>query len=726
MKKVPLLILIISFFTVHPPLFSEEGMWIPLLLNQLNMDQMQKAGLRLSAEEIYSVNHSSLKDAIVRFGRGCTGEVVSPNGLLLTNHHCGYGTIQRLSSLEHDYLTDGYWAGSLEEEIPGPGLTVTFLVRMEDVTTRVLEGITGSMTEQERTNRIRAKIREIETEAVKDTHYEANVRAFFSGNQYYLLVSETFRDIRFVGAPPSDIGKFGGDTDNWVWPRHTGDFSVFRIYADTHNLPADYSSKNVPYKPRYFLPVSLDGYKEGDFTLLFGYPGTTREYLPSVAVDLIALKENPIRIGLRQKRLDIIGDAMEKSRLVQIQYASKHAAIANNWKKMIGETRGIQQIKAIGKKQEFEKEFEQWAASGRCPDSGYAGILPLFKQLYLEFYPIDICSVYLTEAGMAPELFRFTLSAKELMEKSGKKKTPENEIFNAVTTFKENARNFFKDYQPAVDEKITCIMLEEMKAHMDSHYLPDIFSTIGTKFHGDIPLYVSWVFRNSVLLDSSCLFRILNEWHPRDHQKLEKDPAFQLAKSIDRKYSSDIYPLMQNFSVKIDSLQRIYMQARMQMLPDRIFFPDANSTMRISYGTIAGFKPADAVEYNYFTTVEGILGKEDTTVNDYTVDNRLRDLIVSRDFGPYTAQDGSLHVAFVSTIHSTGGNSGAPVMNAQGELIGLNFDRNWEGTMSDLMYDPGQCRNIVLDIRYLLFIIEKYAKATRLISEMEIRSHQPR
>ena len=720
MKKLITLISICSILSIHLSLVADEGMWIPILLNK-NIEQMQKMGLKLTAEDIYSINKSSLKDAIVRFGGGCTGEIVSPNGLLLTNHHCGYGVIQRHSSLDHDYLTDGYWAQSQDEELPNPGLTVTFMVRMEDVTDQVLDGVKPTMSEKDRGDIVRKNIKEVVDEAEEGTHYDAYVRSFYHGNQYFLIVTEVFKDIRFVGAPPSGIGKFGGDTDNWMWPRHTGDFSVFRVYADTNNQPAAYSKDNVPYKPKYYLPISLDGYQKGDFTLLFGNPGRTSEYLPSFAVELIAIKENPVKIDLRQKRLNVITDAMNKSRLVRIQYSSKHSRISNYWKKMIGETRGIKRADGVAKKEAFEKQFQGWAESLKGDQAGYAGILPLFEELYGKLYTIDLAAIYLREAGMAPELYRFSLQARNLIKQSSEKETSKEALTKEATKLMKSAKGFYKNYQPAIDKEITTLMMEEMWNQMDKAYQPAIFAQIEKKYKGDIPAYVDHLFSNSIFVDSTRFYAFLSTYKKNKAKKLSADPAYQLFTSIADRYRSDIIPQGRAITSVIDSLQRIYMLALMEMEPDKQFYPDANSTMRVCYGQIDNFYPADAVSYEYFTTANGILEKEDSTIYDYAVEERLKDLISERDYGRYADKDGQLHVGFISTIHSTGGNSGAPVLNGDGELIGINFDRNWEGTMSDLMYDPDQCRNISLDIRYLLFVIDKYAGATWLIDEMDIR-----
>jgi hypothetical protein len=723
MKKTLLVVILFSF---RFSMIAEEGMWIPMLLEKLNIKEMQDMGLKLSAEDIYSVNHSSLKDAIVLFGGGCTAEIVSPDGLILTNHHCGLGNIQRHSTVEHDYLTNGFWAKTREEELANPGLTVTLLVRMEDVTDKVLAGVTNKMNQIQRAQIIKQRMDTLEKEAVKGTHYEAKIRPFFYGNQYYLFINEVFRDVRLVGAPPSAIGKFGGDTDNWMWPRHGGDFSVFRIYADKNNNPAAYSTENVPYKPKNFLPVSLKGYEKGDFTFVFGYPGSTREYLTSFGVDLIANKENPVRIRLRQKRLDIMNDAMNGSSQIRIQYTSKHQGIANGWKKMIGESKGIKKLNAVAKKQEFEKEFQVWAdtignrqlAIGK--EQTYCGLLSEFEKTYNYYLQPDIASVYLTEAGMGIEMVRFASNFFELVTISKKQETKEEEVSKVLDKLKKIAKTFYKDYQQSIDSKVMKEMMAEMKRNMNNDYLPMIFFEIEKDHKNDFSAYSDDLFTKSLLTDSTRLRKFLNNYKKNDYKKLEKDPAYILSKSIYSRNEKDVAPFISKFNGKIDSLQRIYMAGQMASEKDKKFYPDANSTLRISYGKVDDYKPSDGVQYEYFTTSKGILEKEDSTIYDYAVDPKLKNLIITKDFGRYSDKDGTLHLAFTASNHTTGGNSGSPVLDANGYLIGLNFDRNWEGTMSDLMYDPDQCRNITLDIRYCLFIIDKYAGAGHLIKEMKI------
>jgi hypothetical protein len=699
---------------------AEEGMWIPMLLEQLNIKRMQDLGLKLSAEDIYSVNHSSLKDAIVQFGGGCTAEIVSSQGLILTNHHCGLGAIQRQSSLQHDYLTDGFWARSFEEELPCPGVTVTLLIRMEDVTAKVLEGVDDKLNQFQRAQLIQQNAEKLERAATQGARFEAKIRPFYYGNQYYLFVNEIYKDVRLVGAPPSNIGKFGGDTDNWMWPRHTGDFSVFRIYASKDNEPASYSKENIPYKPKYYLPISLKGYQKSDFTFVFGYPGSTREYLTSFGVDLTANKENPLRVGLRQQRLEIMKAAMDESRMVRIQYTSKANGIANYWKKMIGESRGIRRIDALSVKMRFERNFQNWADSTAERQARYGNLLSSFKSAYKDFLPIDLSSIFIGEAGLGIEIVRFASGFRELARISHNKQTKPKDLINVTESLKRNARDFYKNYHQPIDQKVMVAMLKEMSAKMDPAYLPDVFAEIEKEYKNDFENYAARLFSTSVFADSSRVLDFLDSYKPSRVRTMEKDRAFHLMTSLFERYEKDITPKMTRLSQQIDSLQRIYMAAQMEMQPQKVWYPDANSTLRIAYGKVDDYFPADAVKYNYFTTLAGVMQKEDSTIYDYQVDPQLKKLFLEKDYGSYADQDGNMHVAFTASNHTTGGNSGSPVLNGEGQLIGINFDRNWEGTLSDLMYDPSQCRNISIDIRYCLFVIDKVANSKRLINEMKI------
>ncbi len=696
-----------------------EGMWLPLLLEQLNESEMVSMGMRISAEDIYSINKSSLKDAILLFGRGCTAEIISDQGLILTNHHCGYGQIQRHSTLEHDYLTDGFWAMDKSQELPNPGLSVTLLIRMEDVTSRALEGVKDGLTEKERADIIKSNINKIESEAIKGTSYGARVRPFYYGNQYYLFITQTFNDVRLVGAPPSNIGKFGGDTDNWMWPRHTGDFSLFRIYVNKDNEPAVYSPDNVPYKPKSHIPVSLKGVEEGDFTFVFGYPGQTQEYLPSFAIEMITGHENPVAIRLREKRLGIFDNYMNQSSLVRIQYSAKHAGVANYWKKMIGENRGINKLDAIEKKQAFENEFQKWAQSNPMLNSKYGQLISSFKKTYSELQPLNVAETYLIEGGLGVELITFARRFNKLVEMSKDKTVTAEAMEEAITQLKNGISGYFKNYHQPLDKKVFSTLMADWFANQPDVNIPMELRTERAKY-SSFDDWAAALYQKSAFADSLKVRKLLDGIKGKNCKRIAKDPAYILSSAIYNYYITQILPDAGKLTSRLDSLQRIYMTAQMEFQPEKRFYPDANSTLRVTYGRVDDYIPRDAVKYNYYTTLEGIMEKEDPTVYDYVVESKLKKLYEARDYGPYSATDGTMRVAFTASNHTTGGNSGSPVLNADGHLIGVNFDRNWEGTMSDLMYDPDQCRNISLDIRYCLFIIDKFAGAGHLVNEMTI------
>ncbi|MCF8379549.1 MAG: S46 family peptidase [Bacteroidales bacterium] len=698
---------------------ADEGMWIPMLLNELNEAEMQAMGMTITADDIYNINQSSLKDAIMIFGGGCTAELISDQGLILTNHHCGYSRIQRHSSLEHNYLEDGFWAMSHSEELPNAGLTVTFLVKMEDVTDAIIEGVTHEMSEAQRAKTIKINSEKVVEEAIKNTHYKALVKPFFQGNQYFLFINEVFEDVRLVGAPPSSIGKFGGDTDNWVWPRHTGDFSIFRIYADSNNMPAAYSEDNVPYHPKRHLNISLGGVQEDDFTFVFGYPGSTQEYLPSWGVDLQVNTINPIRIGLRDKRIAIFNEFMNKSEEIRLNYSAKHASISNGWKKWIGENRGIKRLKAIEQKQKFEQEFIRWANSTNELKDKYGNLLPAFKSTYQEAADLQYNATYIRETLYGIEILRHANGYKKLVETSKEKgKRPEMEI--QLEKVKNSMAGFYKEYCEPLDKRVFVDVLREYYTHVEFSAMPKTLLKLHSKFKGDFNLMAEWFYQKSIFASEEKIGAILDNYKKNSWKIINRDPAYQMAIDFSGLYNDSYLPDLRFESAKIDSLMRLYMQAQMDMQPMKKFYPDANFTLRVAYGNVKGFSPDDAKNYRYFTTLDGIIEKENPEIYDYEVEDKLKELYQNQDYGPYMDSDGSLHVCFIATNHTTGGNSGSPVLDANGNLIGLNFDRCWESTMSDLVYDIEQCRNIALDIRYCLFVIDKFAGAGHLVEEMTI------
>lgn len=699
------------------PLLAAEGMWLPLLLKAMNEDDMQSMGMKLTAEDIYSVNQSSLKDAIVSFGGFCTGELISDQGLLLTNHHCGYGQIQRHSSVEDDLLTKGFWAMNREEELPNPGLFVTFLVRMEDVTEQVLQGIAADTPEEERARLIEERITAIKEAATAGTHYQAVIKPFFYGNEYYMFVNERYEDVRLVGAPPSSIGKFGGDTDNWMWPRHTGDFSLFRVYAAPDGSPAAYSEDNVPLRPKHHLPVSLAGVQEGDFTMVFGFPGRTEQYLTSHAVKMLVEQTNPNRIALREERLAIMDEYMDANDTIRIKYASKYASVANYWKKWIGENRGLDQLDALAEKKALEAAFADWVQADRSRQQRYGQLLSRFAALYEQQAEVNLANVYRSEGIYGAELMRLAASFAPIARGQRSK----TEITGGITTYEGYLKRFFADYDPQVDKSLLMAMLEMYRENVDPRFQPEEMQ----KLADDPEAYRKFadkIFSQSVLSSEARMQEMLATYDPKKTaKKLRKDPGFQFFHAIDEVYREQIAPVYEETQEELDKLYRLYVAGLREMQEDKSFWPDANSTLRVAYGIVDGYVPYDGVQYRYYTTLEGIMEKEDPTNEEFVVPERLKEIYRNKEYGPYAAED-YMPVCFVASNHTTGGNSGSPVIDAEGRLIGLNFDRTWESTMSDIEYSPEICRNIAVDIRYVLLIIDKFAGAGYLVEEMTLAS----
>jgi Peptidase S46 len=719
MKNQTLFISLFFSFFIATTLHAGEGMWLPILLSQLNEAEMKAMGMKMSAEDIYSINHGSLKDAIVQFNGGCTGEIISDQGLLLTNHHCGYDAIQDHTTLEHNYLENGFWAYSLKEELPNPNLVATFIVRMEDITTTALKGVTDEMAEKDRISTIDKNLASLRKNPPCEAWQEILIRPIFEGNQYYLFVTETYKDVRLVGAPPSAIGKFGSDTDNWVWPRHTGDFSMFRIYADKNNRPAGYSPDNVPYKPKHALPISMDGVAEGDFTMVMGFPGRTQEYLPSTAVAQTLNVLNPIRIGIRDKALKIIDVDMRADAQTKIQYASKYARVANYWKKWMGESQGLKISHGVERKQGLEADFEKKVATNPDFQAKYGTIIPEFNKLYSATEPYTFARENFNETFRNTDILGLISNLNGLVssyQKNGDKGLDERKP--AVNEF---VTTFFKDFRPETDKKVFAALMEMYMTSSKAEVIASEMTKQLGKAKQNYTQLANRLYSKSSITDLQKLTKLL-EKSPKDLvEALQKDPAFAFGKSMIDQYLAVVDPQLTTLQPQINRLQRKYMQAQIAVLGnEKRFYPDANSTLRVTYGNVKSYSPKDGLLYTHYTYLDGVMEKYVPGDYEFDVPQKLRDLYAKKDFGPYAAENGKMPVCFIGSNHTTGGNSGSPALDASGNLIGLNFDRVWEGTMSDINYDPSICRNIMVDARYLLFIIDKYAGAKNLINELKL------
>jgi hypothetical protein len=715
MKKMIVITGVILMLS-NPWARADEGMWLPLLIERLNYRDMQAMGLQLTPEEIYSVNNSSLKDAIILFGRGCTGEVVSGQGLILTNHHCGYGAIQAHSSIDHDYLTDGFWAGNFSEELPNEGLTARFLIRIEDMSQRILSELNDQMTEPERDEKIRSLSRQIESEATKGTHYDAAVRSFYFGNEFYLFVFETFKDIRLVGAPPSSIGKFGADTDNWMWPRHTGDFSIFRVYTAPDGKPATYSADNIPLKPKYHLPISTDGVEQGDFAMILGYPGGTDRYLTSFGVDVAIRQNNPVIVHIREEKLAIMRQGMDTSDAIRIKYASKYARISNYWKYYIGQTKGLKRLGVADEKRALENEFSLWVQNTPGMQLKYGTLIPDLKEAYRELMPYDLFRIYYNETiARGSESIGLAQGYFELYKELSNEDPDQEKIGKLVVSLRVQNERYFKDYEADIDQKLLGAMLEMYWNDIPVTFHPQVLTGISLKYDCDFNAFAEMAFEKSIFVSKEKLDAFLN--NPKS-KAIAKDPLFNLAQSFQEYFTMTIAKVNAT-NEKLFKTRRLYMAGLREMQKDKVFYPDANATMRLTYGQVLDYYPADAVHFDFRTSLDGVMEKEDPSNWEFVVPEKLKELYEAKDYGIY-GENGKMYTCFISNLDITGGNSGSPVLNGNGELIGLAFDGNWEAMSGDIAFEPGLQRTISVDIRYVLFIIDKYAGARNLIDEMTI------
>ena len=715
-----LISLLLSIFLSFS-LIADEGMWLPQLLKSLNEKDMIERGLKLTADDIYDINNSSLKDAIVSLnGGGCTAEMISSNGLMLTNHHCAFGSIQTHSTLENDYLKDGFWAMSNAEELKNDDVTATFLISIEDVSERINSSLNNQMSEDERRAKIAEISKVISKEVSDSTSYSANVKSYFGGNDFYLLIYETFKDVRLVGAPPSSIGKFGGDTDNWMWPRHTGDFSLYRVYMAPDGSPASYDLENIPYKPKHHLPIQLEGVENEDYTMIMGYPGRTNRYLTSFGISEALEISNPTTVDIRTEKLAVIKDGMDANKRVKIQYASKYASTSNYWKYYIGQSKSLKAMKVFDKKKDIENAFKEWVESGDSSvQEKYGNVLEMIESAYNKNKRIALNRTYLNEAVFqGSEILYFSYMMKNRIASLPKDK---KERLTSIRKLKKLAKDFYKNYNASVDEKLLSSMLSMYYYNVPKNQHAPVFKKIENQMLGfkklDFDFFAQNVFKRSVFSSKEkCMEFLQNPTLSR----VSRDLAFTTMNSIYDKYMKEIYPTRKSVRAALSKGNRLFMSGLREMDTSKSFYPDANSTMRVTYGSIGDYSPGNAMHYDYFTTIDGIIEKEDETNEEFIVPEKLKELYKMSDYGRYADKNGDLRINFISSNDITGGNSGSPVMNAWGELIGTAFDGNWESMSGDIAFENKIQRTISVDIRYILFIIDKYANASYLIDEMTI------
>jgi len=707
--------LLIVFIVISFQTFADEGMWLPQLLQTLNEKQMKKLGMKINASDIYNINKGSLKDAIVSLGGFCTAEVISNQGLILTNHHCGFDAVQNHSSLEHNYIRDGFWAYNKNQELQNQGLFVSFIISIDEVTNTILKDVNNNLSEKERQSVIDKNIAQLKKDYKKETYQDIIIRPFFEGNKYFLFVTETFKDVRLVGAPPASIGNFGKDTDNWMWPRHTGDFSMFRIYADKNNHPAEFSPENVPYTPKKSLTISLKGMKEGDFTMVFGFPGRTNEYLSAAAIKQIMTVNDPAKIKIRHEALELMKSFMTKDEQIKIQYAAKYASIENAYKKWQGEVLGLTKSNAIQKKLDYQAEFTSKLQTNPQWQSQYGKILEELSAAYKEIEPLSFARDYYNEIIPKIELFNVAAALNNHISSLGK-----DNAANIDKNKKINAKidDIFNEYNAVLDqqlfEKLLTMYINDQPKENTSPLLQELLS-IKT-----IHEVANDIYTSSVMTKADNIKSILAGDSKSVIDIIKNDNLFKLYSDINETYTNKIGNKISGIQLNINKLQRQYMEAQLAVFNDKVFYPDANSTLRVAYGNVKGYQPRDGMNYDFYTYMDGVMEKYKPGDYEFDLPKKLIDLYNAKDFGQYAAADGRQPVCFIAANHTTGGNSGSPALDANGYLVGLNFDRVWEGTMSDINYDPNICRNIMVDIRYVLFIIDKFAGANNLIEEMKI------